>query len=367
MKIGINATFLNEQPTGVGVYTREVAARICMLHQDTRIFSSASFDNIYQLCLRKTPESIRGSLKFTDNLKRFFYLNSIFPVLLKKHGIHVLFCPILEYPFIAASPMVVTVHDLHPLHFPDQFGRAAHHFKYSLKALSRYAQKIIVPSQFVKEEVLKMTGLDDGKIKVVPLGFDSSLFVPADSSQQKDFMVRHGIKGPFILFVGSLFPYKNLKTLIRAFLDIKQRIPHTLLIIGKRELSPEPLQEDERLCYLGYVHHEEIVKFYSYADLYVQPSFAEGFGLTVLEAMACGAPVIASNSGSLPEVAGDAGLLFDAQDSNALGRLILTVIENEHMRREMREKGFRQVKTFSWDRAAETILQTCKKATEKEK
>jgi glycosyltransferase involved in cell wall biosynthesis len=290
---------------------------------------------------------------------RFLYLNSVFPVLLKKLGVRVLFCPILEYPFSTVLPMVITVHDLHPLHFPDQFGFAAYHFKYSLKALSGYARKVTVPSWFVKEEVLKMTGLDDGMIEVIPEGFDSSLFIPADRGLKKDFMIRNGLQGPFILFIGSLFPYKNVDTLIQAFLNIKQRIPHTLVIIGNRELSRAPLHKDERICYFGYIHREEIANFYSYADLYVQPSLAEGFGLTVLEAMACGVPVIASNSGSLPEVAGDAGLFFHATDSDALGRLILTVIHNEPMQMEMREKGFRQTRKFSWDRTAASVLRIC--------
>lgn len=363
LKIGINATFLNEQPTGIGVFTREVSTRLCSLYEDTCIFSPVRFGGLPESYFRKTPAYIQGSMRFSRNLGRFLYLNTILPVLVKRQGIHVLFCPIMEYPFTPLPRLVVTLHDLHPVLFPDEFGRAAIHFKYSLKALSRCAHKVIVPSQFVMREVLKLTDFDSGLIEVIPEGFDASFFRPAGEGNRKDFMERYGLLEPFILFVGSLFPYKNVTTLIRAFLEIKQHIPHTLIIIGKRELYPGLLQEDERIRYLGYIHREEIVRFYSYADLLVHPSLAEGFGLTVLEAMACGTPVVASDRGSLPEVAGDAGLFFDAHDSSALGRLVLDVIRNEALRSNLREKGFRQAKRFSWEKTTEAILQTCREVS----
>ncbi len=362
MKIGINATFLNEKPTGVGVFTREVSARLCALNKGTLVFTSVSLNTAQEIQIRKTPIRIRGSLKLSNNLSRLIYNNTVLPAMVKKHAINPLYCPIMEFPFVPLSPLIVTVHDLHPVYFEKQFGLAGSYFKLSLKLLSRFARRVIVPSNFVKRELLKAVKIRSDIIDVIPNGYDSTLFKPQSNELKQSFLETYGIRWPFILFVGSLFPYKNVKTLLKAFLDIKGRIPHSLIVIGRKELSPESLQEDERIIYLNYVRAEEIPKFYSYADLLVHPSLTEGFGMTVLEAMACGTPVISSNGGALPEVVGDGGILFDPTDSRALREKILQVIKNEGLRKELIEKGFRQVKRFSWDSTAEGILQTCEKA-----
>lgn len=362
MKIGINATFLNEKPTGIGVFTREVSARLSTLNKDTLIFTSVSWDTIEELNIRRTPVAIRGSLKLSNNINRLIYCNTILPVMLKKYRIDILYCPIMEFPFIPLSPLIVTLHDLHPLYFPKQFGLAAGYFKSSLRLLPRFARRVIVPSKFVKRELLKVLNMDSKRIDIVPLGCDTTIFKPQSNEMRQFFLKNYAIKESFILFVGSLFPYKNVNTLLKAFLDIKDKIPHQLIIIGKKDLSPEPLYEDERIRYLDYVGPEEIVKFYSFADLLVHPSLAEGFGMTILEAMACGTPVISSNRGSLPEVVGDAGILFDPEDSKSLSELILKVINNEGLRRELIEKGLNHVKSFSWEKTAQGILESCEKA-----
>lgn len=357
MKIGINASFMNDTPTGVGIFTKEVSRRICGLDRDTIVFTSSDLNNCRTI---KTPLGISGSIRTGNNIKRFLYMNTALPCLIKKHNVDLLFCPITEYPFVAPSPMVITVHDLHPLYFPVQFGLSAVHFRMSLKLLNKLAVRIVVPSGFVKKELLKYVNADTEKIHVIYEGYDSETFRPQGDEVKTEFLSSHGIWHPYILFTGSLFPYKNVTTLINAFLAIKDRIPHMLLIIGKKEVSFEPLPEDERIRYMDYVKHPELPYFYSYAEMLVHPSFFEGFGITVLEAMACGIPVLSSNGGSLPEVVGNGGLFFEPKDTQKLSELILSVIKNEGLRREMIEKGFINIKRFSWDRTAEDIYVSCK-------
>jgi glycosyltransferase involved in cell wall biosynthesis len=135
------------------------------------------------------------------------------------------------------------------------------------------------------------------------------------------------------------------------------------VIIGKSEVSPDPPRPDERTIFLDYTEASELVKFYSYADMLVQPSLAEGFGLTVLEAMACGTAVLCSTAGSLPEVAGDAGILFAPHDREALARSILMVIGDQDLRRHMQQKGLVRAEAFSWERAGSTVLASCQKAS----
>jgi glycosyltransferase involved in cell wall biosynthesis len=362
LNLGINATFLNDQPTGIGVYTREVSTRLCSLNRDTCVFTSVPLLPLPWASIKKTPVFIRGSSQFVHNLGRFIYSNTLLPILLKRYEIDLLYCPLMEFPFLSPVPLVVTVFDLHPIYFPRQFGYAARFFQFSLRRLPVSARRVIVPSQYVKTELLKAIPIESDCIDVIPLSYDSALFKPQDCEANGEFLEKYGIKKPFILFVGSLFPYKNIKTLVAAFSAIKSSIPHSLVIIGKKEVSPEPPQEDERIHYLDYIQREDIPRFYSSADVLVHPSLTEGFGMTVLEAMACGTPVISSRGGSLPEVVGDAGVLFEPEDSASLSEKMLMVIHNEGLRSDMIRKGFEQVKKFSWEKTAEGILLSCEKA-----
>ncbi|HET6514611.1 MAG TPA: glycosyltransferase family 1 protein [Thermodesulfovibrionales bacterium] len=363
MKIGINATFLNENPTGVGVYTKETSSRIHKLNRETFVFSSVPCNPIGPQYLVKTPTTIRGSLHLLNNLLRFLYINTLLPLKVTNRGIDVLLCPIAEFPFFQV-PQVITIHDLHPIYFPQQFGLSSRYFRLSLKMLPRIPGRIVVPSFFVKSELLKVAPIDSSIVDVIPNGYNSELFKPQKIEMRDGFMTRYGLKKPYILFVGSLFPYKNVKTLIETFMGIKNQISHSLVVVGNKRLSTEPLAEDKRILYMDYIPLEDIPKFYSYADMLVHPSLAEGFGMTVLEAMACGTPVISSRNGSLPEVVGEAGILFDPY-GNSLEQAMLALIRNKDLRNDLIEKGLRNVTRYSWDTTAERILQSCKKAFQK--
>ncbi|UCF87756.1 MAG: glycosyltransferase family 4 protein [Nitrospiraceae bacterium] len=233
--------------------------------------------------------------------------------------------------------------------------------------LPKWGRRIVVPSRFVKREVLNYLDIKSNLIDIIPPGYDNALFKPLDEEFKKDFLKKYGLEEPFILFVGSLFPYKNIKTLLKTFLEVQGRIPHSLVVAGKIELSQEKLPEHKRIHYLDYVQPKDIPGFYSYADICVHPSLVEGFGMTIVEAMACGTPVISSNGGSLPEVVGEAGILFNPSDSQQLGERLLTVIYNKSLQKEMRLKGFQQVKQYSWERTAKDIVHSCEEALKQSK
>ncbi|TNF54560.1 glycosyltransferase family 1 protein [bacterium] len=367
MKIGINATFLNEKPTGVGIFTKEISTMLCTLNEETVVFTSVKPGDIHERQIHKTPSRVQGSRKLSHNVYRLIYSNTVLPFLIKKRKIEILFCPITEFPLFQSSPLLVTVHDLHPLYFPEQFGLSSSYFKFSLKVLPKWGRRIVVPSRFVKREVLNYLDIKSNLIDIIPPGYDKALFKPLDEEFKKDFLKKYGLEEPFILFVGSLFPYKNIKTLLKTFLEVQGRIPHSLVVAGKIELSQEKLPEHKRIHYLDYVQPKDIPGFYSYADICVHPSLVEGFGMTIVEAMACGTPVISSNGGSLPEVVGEAGILFDPSDSQQLGERLLTVIYNKSLQKEMRLKGFQQVKQYSWERTAKGIVHSCEEALKQSK
>lgn len=362
LKIGINASHLNEKPTGIGVFTREICRSVSDLHKDVLVFSPVPVGGVSADLALKVPQCAKGSKTLSNNLFRTVYLNSILPLRGRLNKIDIMYCPMLEFPFFPLAPLVVTVHDLQPLMFPSQFGLSARYFKLSLRLLSRVASRVTTVSEFVKKELLKATDLRDDRIDVIPNGYNRELFRPQDPSLKKEFLEKYSIGDRYILYVGNLFPYKNVKLLIDAFLSIRDRLDHCLVIVGKAEYSGEPLPCDGKIRYMDYVPHEDLPKFYAYADFLVHPSLSEGFGFTPLEAMACGTPVLSSDRTSLPEVVGDAGILFDPKDKSALSSLILRLAGNKALRDELTAKGFRQCRQFSWDKAAASLLASCKKA-----
>jgi len=362
LKIGINATFLHEKPTGLGVFTEEVSRCLAENNKETLVFTPIRLEGVPESALSFVPSSIRGSTHLWNNLLRVTYQNTILPLTCRARKRDLLYCPMMEYPFVPLVPLVVQVHDLHPLRFLPQFGRAGIYFKLSLQRLGKTARRITVVSQFVKNELLRETDIHEDRIDVVPNGYSKQRFYPRPLQQKNEFLRRYALKDRYLLFIGNLFPYKNVNLLIEAFLGIKEKIPHILVVVGSREFFYGRLPDDERVRYIDYVSHEDLPMFYSYADILVHPSLSEGFGLTPLEAMACGTPVICSNRTSLPEVVGDAGLLFDPVDKTVLGELILTVLENEGLRRQLSAKGLARAELFSWGKTAAGILRSCEKA-----
>ena len=362
MKIGINATHLNEEPTGIGVVTREVARNLYRLHRNVLTFTSLPGNSLAAGPVFRVPASTRGSKKLKNNLLRAVYLNTVLPLQARRSRIDVLYCPILEFPRFPLSPLVVTVHDLQPLAYPSQFGLSVHYFRYCLNRLSRVAARVTVVSGFVRKELLAATDLREELIDVIPNGYDAALFRPQDPALRDAFLSKYSLGGRYILYVGTLFPYKNVGLLADAFLGIADRLDHRLVIVGRRSPGDEILPRSDRIRYMDYVAHGDLPKFYAYADMLVHPSLSEGFGLTPLEAMACGTPVLASCRASLPEVVGDAGILFDPTDAGELGSLILKVASDKSLRAGMRERGLKRAGDFSWEKMAAGILESCRKA-----
>jgi glycosyltransferase involved in cell wall biosynthesis len=362
LKIGVNATFLHEKPTGLGVFTAEISRGMSALNRDLLVFSPIPVSGVPEGSLYRVPPSVKGSLRFSGNLLRAAYLNGVLPLLCRRNRIGVLFCPMIEYPFVPLVPLVVHVHDLHPVKFAPQFKRAAAHFKLSLRRLEKVVRRVTVSSVAVKKELLGATGLREDIIDVVPLAYDRRLFYPRGPEGRDAFMARYSLTRPFILTVGNLFPYKNLDMLIEAFLRIQDAIPHMLVIVGRKEFASGELTSAERVLFTDYVPDEDLPSFYSYADLLVHPSLSEGFGLTPLEAMACGTPVLSSSACALPEVVGEAGILFDPLDAGALARLIVRVLQDVRLREELSEKGLDRTKNFSWEKTASGLIDACRKA-----
>lgn len=261
---------------------------------------------------------------------------------------------------------VVTVHDLAFLEYPE----------YAVPELVSYLKKIVpeaveaadvvtAVSEATRQGLIKYFKTPQEKITVVPIGVTSHFRRITDPILLGATQHKYGLKHPLVLGVGTLEPRKNHLNLIKAFAKAtrKKNGPAMLAIAGGKgwlyeetQQLVEKLKLENKVRFLGRVSDFDLVTLYSMADVFAFPSFFEGFGIPPLEAMACGAPIITSNTSSLPEVVGDAAILVSPQDVDALSQAITRLIESETLREELRQKGFQRVQQFSWPQTARKML-----------
>lgn len=267
-------------------------------------------------------------------------------------------------------PTILTVNDVRFLHLPKTYRRARYWFLRAVvpSSLAR-ATRIIAISQNTKDDLHHLLGVDEEKIDVIPLAI-SSQFYPISEEDRLD-KVRNILNLPknFILFVGHLEPRKNLKRLIHAYLKVRQKFDCKLVIVGKPEWSSHRvldivtennLQKD--IFFTGYVDDEDLPALYNLAKVVAFPSLHEGFGLPVIESMACGTPVVTSSVSALPEIAGDAAVLVDPYDIDAIADGIMKVLDDDHLRRSLISKGLKRAKEFNAKNIAGMIFDAYKKS-----
>lgn len=274
-------------------------------------------------------------------------------------------------PFLTAIPSVFTLHDLVFRFHPDTVSWANRLFlQVMTRRFLQAADAIIAVSECTKRDAQRLYGIADSKISVVHEGVHER-FQPCRPDAVTAVRRRYGLPARYLLFVGTVEPRKNLAVLLDALVALKRRISDgagganvpKLVIVGKkgwlsggffrrlRELALEP-----GVVLPGFVPDDDLPAVYSGAACFVFPSLYEGFGLPVLEAMACGAPVICSNASSLPEICGDAALLFDPRSPAELTTIIERVLADAALRGELVERGLRQAAKFTWQRTAERTL-----------
>lgn len=276
--------------------------------------------------------------------------------------VDVLFVPAHVLPLVHPCPSVVTVHDLGYLRFPDAHPAGERRYlDWSTRFSARHATRLLADSCATRDDLVRHYRIPSAKIVVAYPGRDESLAPVRDRESLAAVRRAYDLPRDYLLHVGTVQPRKNLLRLLEAFAPHASRI--TLVLAGRRGWLSEPIYArvselglEGRVRFLDYVADEHLPALYSGAHAYVFPSLYEGFGFTVLEAMACGAPVICSDGGSLPEVAGEAALLVPATDTSALSAAIERLLDDEALRAELTARGFEQAKEFEWERAARATL-----------
>ena len=254
---------------------------------------------------------------------------------------------------------VVTVHDVSCLVNPSWFRwQHALYYRTMIARSARHAAAVIADSEATAGDLHRL-GLDRERISVVPLGIDP-VFRPVSPEVAESARKQYNLPEHFLLFVGTHEPRKNLVRVVEAFGRIAHEIPHALVLAGRSGWKCRPLhsaiaasQARDRILVPGFVPREHLPALLTAAAGFVWPSLYEGFGLPPLEAMACGTPVLTSNAASLPEVAGDAALLVNPEDTGEIAAQMLALATDDALRGALRDKGFERARRFTWQRTAE--------------
>jgi glycosyltransferase involved in cell wall biosynthesis len=268
---------------------------------------------------------------------------------------------------------IITVHDLGFYVFGDKFasGWHARHMRFMLPYSINHADAIIAVSQATRQQIIKIFQVAPEKITVTYEGVSERYRVIQDRAEVKKVLQKYHIQDPYVLFVGTMDPRKNLVRLVQAFKKVKMEKKNLkLVIVGhKGELYTEELNKlitSGDIVLTGYVEEEDIVYLYNGASIFAFPSLYEGFGLPILEAMACGIPVITSNVYSMPEVAGDAALLVHPESVEAIAEAIMRLQDDQSLRSGLITKGLARASTFTWDKTAAGTLAVYQKTFEQQ-
>ncbi len=301
--------------------------------------------------------AVSSRLPTENKLMRILWEQFVWPWLEMKQNLDLSHSMAFVSPLLSRKRSVVTVYDLSFLHFPDRFPRLQRLYlsKMTRRACQK-AQRVLTISESSRQDVHRFFDIPLTQIDVVLPGVDAC-YHPLPTGEVAKFKAKKGI-GRFILHVGTLQPRKNIPTLLEAFAQLNIPDLQLVLVGGKGWLYDDIFAQVQALgiaakvIFTGYVPDIELPLWYNAADLFVFPSVYEGFGMPVVEAMACGTPVVASRSSSIPEAVGDAGLLFDPHSVSELVVCMQTVLRNPAQQATMKEKGVCHARNFSWQRAA---------------
>jgi glycosyltransferase involved in cell wall biosynthesis len=310
------------------------------------------------------PDFLKRSSRWPTNhrLIRILWEQLALPKQAANERLSVLHGMAFVTPYRSSCPTVVTVYDLSFVHFPDRFSSLQRLYLASqTKRSCRQSRRVITISESTKRDVHAIYGVPAGKIDVVKPGVDRR-FRPLGAVEIDAFRQRTGVPHRFLLHVGTLQPRKNLPLLLEAYEQLALADVKLVLVGGMGWMYDEifALVEarglEDRVLFTGYVPDADLPLWYNAAELMVLPSLHEGFGMPAVEAMACGTPVVAADSSSIPEVTGTAAILFDPASPSQLADRMATVLFDGELSARMRQRGIEQASRFSWQRAgSETV------------
>ncbi|MDO8498808.1 MAG: glycosyltransferase family 1 protein [bacterium] len=371
MRIVIDARFWSE--SGVGRYVRNLIYELQRLDDKNEYLILLLKKDFQEVAFNKNFHKILADFKWYGLGEQ-----ARLPLLLRKLQPDLVHFPHFNVPVFYHGKYIITIHDLIHQHF--QMRRVTTHnpLVYQLKKLSYKkvfshavlkALKIITPSDFVKSQLVGEWKIGKEEIVVTYEAVDRAMVNLSKGYKVSDFSKlsqKFKFSNPFIFYVGNAHPHKNVLQLIKAFKILKESFPKLSLVLSGpdnyfwQQVKKESSGKD--IIFTGPVTDRELIALYKNAQAFVTASLEEGFGIPILEAMACSCPVISSNRGSLPEVGGQAALYFDPANTEDAVKKISSILENPKLRKELIQKGKERVTLFSWKKLAKQTLEIYQKA-----
>lgn len=341
-KLYINGHFFHQRLTGVQRYAIEVL----------KGFERAG----YPFEVLKTPPLLSGG-----KLRQHVWEQFLLPH--RKNKDDILWSPTNTGPAYAANH-VITLHDIGVFPHPEWFAKKYVRWKRTLiPRMAHHARGILTVSRFSRKIICRHLHIDPKKVKVVYNGVDTDRFKPADKAHINRIYTKYDITPPYLLGLGSLDPRKNFSALTKAWkrcLEQEHLTDYRLVIAGGSHATLGKFKTEataNTVQFLGYVEDADLPALYSGAQGFLFPSLFEGFGLPVLEAMACGTPVVTSAGSALDEVAGDAALKVNPKNIDSIKKGIMELVESPSLRTSLIERGLERAGLFDWDQAAKSIYQ----------
>ena len=361
MKIGIDIRSTLKTKTGIGYYTLNLVNSIAGVDSDNSYYL---YSYIRPFDLKRKVPRLPGN-NFKHRIDRFRFRPDI-----KMSDADVFHTSSYDAPDFKSgrTKLVSTIHDIIPLVYREGYPEEVlENLENKVRATLKRSDLVVVDSINTRRDLEEKFSHHAGKIRVAYPGRDESFSPITDKEKIRECIKqKYGISKEFILFIGTIEKRKNVKGLIQAFCELKRerKIPHSLVIIGKKGWGGEPALDllqslgefKNEICLPGYIKREDLVLFYNAAELFVYPSFYEGFGFPILEAFSCGVPVITSSTTSCGEIAGDGAYTLVPGDIAALKEAICTVLYDKATRDDLKSKGFNRARMFSWENTAREFV-----------
>ncbi len=341
----INLSILWSQPTGISNYAQNIFPYLKSLCPTLLTPQQDPEFNCYPV-----PNNLTPAQGTKGHLRRLLWTQFQLPQIYTDLKSRLLFSPLPEAPLYSNCRFVVVSHDLIPLRFLKALSPLTPYHRYYVPQVLKQAQHIICNSQATAEDIINFYQIPARKITTILLGYDREHFHPAQEKSPE--------KQPYFLYLGRHDPYKNLHRLIASFAEIPNRGEYQLWLAGPVDRRYTPLLQTQvaelgitqQIKFLNYVSYHELPKIIHGAIALVFPTLWEGFGLPVLEAMACGTPVITSNLSSLPEVAGEAAILINPYNITEITAAMQMIAEDLQMRSHLSTQGINRASQFSWEK-----------------
>jgi len=363
-RIAINAAIIGERPTGLGIYALEIIRALDALGERLLVYTSrpdliaGRHTRVETISSRMRPERGAGG-----HLARLLWVQTGLRRSLRHDRPALLFNLMPEGVLRPALPQVTTVHDSLPLFYPAEYPRQQYYFRSLVPRVLRSSRVLVADSESTRRDITQSYGIAPDKVRVVYPGYDPDTY----SANGSD---RRASGEPYALYVGNVMPHKNLLRLVEAFAAAAHGRPARLVIRGwgrhvhvrALEAKIAALGVASRVDWQRYAPAEGLPALYRGARMLLLPSLYEGFGLTALEAMACGTPVITSKTSSLPEVVGDAALLVDPEDPASIASAIGRVLADDGLAKDLSARGLARARLFSWEKAGRAVQEAIHEA-----